>query len=88
MLTIFKMQWYFALYIHVPVSHNVPVQPVSQLHWNDPAKLLHEPWTHGDWRHSLMSENSKLLVQFITISGMQFTIFGETLSNQNVNFFL
>lgn len=59
MLTIFKMQWYYALYIHVPVSHNVPVQPVSQLHWNDPAKLLHEPWTHGDWRHSLMSENSK-----------------------------
>lgn len=42
------------------MSHNAPVHPASQIHWNDPAKLLQEPWTQGDCRHSLMSVNKEL----------------------------
>ena len=40
----------------LPVSQRVPVHPDSHLHWNDPARLVQEPWTHGDCKHSLMSE--------------------------------
>ena len=47
----------------IPKSQSVPVHPESQLHWNDPARLVHEPWTHGDCRHSLMSEVKAISVQ-------------------------
>ena len=51
--------WYM-----IPVSQRVPVHPDSQLHWNDPARLVHEPWTHGDCRHSLMSEVKQFQFRF------------------------